>query len=379
MNVNLNLHQRTLVLNRYPILKNETLQAWDAADEYLINHCQTLTLVKKRPIIILNDSFGALATWFAGLGQVVSVTDSYIAQQASLANLRHNQQPEITLLDSLSPLPANAQLVLFKLPKNNRLLSWQLQQLCQALPPDCVVVAAAKAKDIHSSTLKIFEQYLGETSTSLAVKKARLVFCQPNPSLQQALPNPKQWPVSEHGLIISNHANVFSSDSLDIGARLLLQYVPQDPELKEIVDLGCGNGVISIKAAKLNPQAHILSVDESFMAVQSCLENTGLNDLSAHQITAQVNNCLDGFEHSFADLVLCNPPFHQANTITDHIAWQMFTDAKRVLRNGRRLIVIGNRQLGYKAKLKRIFGQVELLGQNHKFVVLAATKTAPVQ
>ncbi|MFO6423048.1 methyltransferase [Motilimonas sp. KMU-193] len=374
MNSSLNLHQRTLVLNRYPVRKNETLQAWDAADEYLINHCQTLELNQERPILVLNDSFGALATWFAGQGPVSSVTDSFIARQASMLNLQQNQQPAVTFLDCLSPLPANVQLVLFKLPKNNRLLIWQLQQLCHALPADCVVVAAAKAKDIHSSTLKLFEQYLGQTTTSLAVKKARLVFCQPDLSLQQALPKPKQWPVPEHDLVISNHANVFSSDSLDIGARLLLQFVPQDPQLQQIIDLGCGNGVIGIKAAKLNPQAHIISVDESYMAAQSCRDNVQLNDLPESQFSVQVNNCLDGFNDSCVDLVMCNPPFHQINTITDHIAWQMFTDAKRVLRSGARLIVIGNRQLGYKAKLKRIFSQVEQLGQNNKFVVLAATK-----
>lgn len=374
MNSSLNLHQRTLVLNRYPVRSNETLQAWDAADEYLINHSETLELCKERPILVLNDSFGALATWFATKAPVVSVTDSYIARQASLANLEQNQQAGVTFSDCLSPLPENAQLVLFKLPKNNRLLIWQLQQLCHALPKDCVVVAAAKAKDIHSSTLKLFEQYLGQTTTSLAVKKARLVFCQPDTSLQQAMPTPKQWDVPEHDLKISNHANVFSSDSLDIGARLLLQYVPQDPALKQVIDLGCGNGVIGIKAAKLNPQAQVTSVDESYMAAQSCRDNVILNGLPESQFTVQVNNCLDGFEAGSADLVLCNPPFHQINTITDHIAWQMFTDAKRVLRSGQRLIVIGNRQLGYKAKLKRLFNQVELLGQNNKFVVLVATK-----
>jgi 16S rRNA (guanine1207-N2)-methyltransferase len=69
---------------------------------------------------------------------------------------------------------------------------------------------------------------------------------------------------------------------------------------------------------------------------------------------------------------MCNPPFHQQQAITDHIAWQMFCDAKRVLTNHGRLLVIGNRHLGYHAKLKRLFGNVSVIASNKKFVILQA-------
>jgi 16S rRNA (guanine1207-N2)-methyltransferase len=44
------------------------------------------------------------------------------------------------------------------------------------------------------------------------------------------------------------------------------------------------------------------------------------------------------------DLILCNPPFHQQNTIGSHIAMRMFKQARQVvLRSGGELWVIGNR------------------------------------
>ncbi|MEI8597704.1 methyltransferase, partial [Vibrio sp. M60_M31a] len=88
------------------------------------------------------------------------------------------------------------------------------------------------------------------------------------------------------------------------------------------------------------------------------------------------NNCLDGFDHDSCSLIMCNPPFHQQQAITDHIAWQMFCDSKQVLNKGGRLLVIGNRHLGYDAKLKRLFGanNVNLVASNNKFVILQATK-----
>ncbi|SMY33351.1 Ribosomal RNA large subunit methyltransferase G [Photobacterium malacitanum] len=374
MKPELTLHQRTLTLTRFPVRKNETLQAWDAADEYLINHCHSMALDPQRPILILNDNFGALSCWFAEQGQVTTVTDSFITQQAIINNLNDNNLPAITIIDCLADLPANPQLVLIKQPKNNRLLSWQLQQLCHLLPADCVVISAGKVKDIHSSTLKLFEKYLGETKTSLAVKKARLIFTSVNKSLAAPMPQPTTWTVPEHDLTITNYANVFSSDSLDIGGRFLLDFIPSKPQYQDIIDLGCGNGVIGIKAARLNPQANVTCVDESFMAAASCRENAQINLTSTDKFDVMVANCLDNFANQSADLVLCNPPFHQNNTITDHIAWQMFCDAQRVLRASGELIIIGNRQLKYHEKLNRIFTKVDTIGNNNKFVVLRATK-----
>jgi 16S rRNA G1207 methylase RsmC len=79
-------------------------------------------------------------------------------------------------------------------------------------------------------------------------------------------------------------------------------------------------------------------------------------------------------EPNSIDLILCNPPFHQQNATTDHIAWQMFRDSHRVLKKGGELRIIGNRQLGYHIKLKRLFGNEKLITSNEKFVTLSAIK-----
>ncbi|RJG38296.1 methyltransferase [Motilimonas pumila] len=374
MNIELCLHQRQLTLQRYPIRNNETLQAWDSADEYLINTLQSQTLDEHASMLLFNDGFGALANWFAPLLQITSVSDSWIAQQACLHNLATNSLAGVSLLSSLDEQPVAPRWVLLKVPKNSRLLAWQLHQICRIAGPDTQVIAAGKVKEIHTSTLQLFEKYLGPTHTSLAVKKSRLIYCQPNKQLQVNMPTLRTWDVPEYQLTLTNHANVFSGESLDIGGRFLLAHIPVEPQLKHIIDLGCGNGVIGIQAAKLNPQAKVTCVDESYMAVASCQLNAKANLSDPKQLQAKVNNCLDNEPADSADLVLCNPPFHQQNAITDHIAWQMFTDSKRTLHAQGRIIVIGNRQLGYGEKLKRIFGNCQTLAKNNKFTIYQAVK-----
>ncbi len=72
--------------------------------------------------------------------------------------------------------------------------------------------------------------------------------------------------------------------------------------------------------------------------------------------------------------ILCNPPFHQQNAITDHIAWQMFTDSRDVLIKSGHLVVVGNRHLDYHIKLKKLFGGAKVLASDKKFVILGTAK-----
>ncbi len=376
MKTELILHERSFELLRFPERNGETLQAWDAGDEYLINHVEEMSLPNGKHILILNDHFGALSCWFSQHHRVTTMSDSFISHKGILTNLERNGCPEISLLKSHDEIPENVDLVLIQLPKSNRYLTWQLAQLRASLASNVQVIAVNKAKEIHSSTLKIFEKYLGSTTTSLAWKKHRLIFSSPDCQPIHAVDPITRWEVEQESITLDNMANVYSGESLDLGARLMLQHIPSDPNYQHIIDLGCGNGVLSVKAARLNPNAKITCVDESYMAVESARRNLKNNLDDDGHIECIANNCLDDFAEQQASLILCNPPFHQQQAITDHIAWQMFCDAKQVLAKGGQLIVIGNRHLGYDGKLTRLFSknQVKVIASNKKFVILQATK-----
>jgi 16S rRNA G1207 methylase RsmC len=75
------------------------------------------------------------------------------------------------------------------------------------------------------------------------------------------------------------------------------------------------------------------------------------------------------------DRVLNNPPFHEDHAIGDATAWRMFSESRDVLKRGGELWVVGNRHLAYHAKLKRLFGNCNLVASNPRFVVLRAFRT----
>ena len=372
----LTLHQRTLHLYRFPKKDKETLQAWDAGDEYIINHMEELNLSANKNVLILNDNFGALSCWFSQNHNVTMMSDSFISHQATRSNLAFNQCNDINLLSTIDEIPSNVDIVLIQLPKNNRHLIWQLNQLRKTLKPEIPVIAVNKVREIHTSTLKLFEKHLGQTKTSLAWKKHRLIFSQANSASSSEYHSYTGWNVPGHDIYLENLPNVYSGESLDLGARFMLEHLPIDKRITHVIDLGCGNGVLAIKMAKLNPGIKLTCVDESFMAIASAKRNLEQNLTEGHEVNLIVNNCLDDLDVKNVDIILCNPPFHQQQTITDHIAWQMFCDAKQILKPDGQLLVIGNRHLGYDGKLNRIFGKrnVSVVASNKKFVILQASK-----
>ncbi len=383
------IDEKQLTLARFPLAQvNRSLQAWDSADEYLLNHIKDQQLIaNNNRVAIFNDAFGALTTHFCSEEalqkklNVYCINDSYISKQGITYNIEQNQvnDENITQLNCLEPLPANIDVILFKIPKTKSLLIEQLIQIKNSVGENTIFIAADRAKEIHSSTLKLFEKYLGTTKTSLAVKKARLVFCQLDQQQKHTSPFPTVWSLPNKALnrdfYVSNHANVYSREKLDIGARYFIENLPNVNANSQVIDLGCGNGVIGLTILSRQPTAQIQFFDESHMALSSAEINikNNLPDL-AEQCQFHLNDCLTNVESNSVDLILCNPPFHQHTATTDHIAWQMFKDSHRVLKKGGELRIIGNRQLAYHIKLKRLFGNEKLIASNDKFVTQAAIK-----
>ena len=377
MQIHFEIPQGRFELKRLPYRKNELLQAWDAADEYLLNYLAT---EDKPPvgaqITILNDSFGALAIGLHTY-KPIAISDSFLSQQATLNNLQRNgiDSNNVRLLDSLSIPNESIDYLLIKVPKTLALLEYQLHRLRPLLKPNSKIIAAGMIKSLPANAWKLLARLIGPTAPSLAVKKARLIFVTYDSEARlPANPFPVRYKLENTEFIICNHANVFSRDSLDIGTRLLLQHLPNDPNYLHIIDLGCGNGVVGLMLADRLPGAKISFVDESFMAVASARENFEQAFAGKRQANFIAGDCLSEFPSESADCIVCNPPFHQQHTIGDHIAWQMFQQAYKVLRKGGELQVIGNRHLNYHQSLKKLFGNWERVASNAKFVIIKALK-----
>jgi 23S rRNA (guanine1835-N2)-methyltransferase len=364
-----------LDLLRQPEQQDEPLQAFDAADEYLLNHLHELGLHADSRVLLLNDSFGALAASLAPHCTVTSGGDSHLGFLALQKNLARNQLPDaaVTFVPASQVPQGPFDWVLIRVPKTLALLEEQLIRLHGQLAPGARVIAAAMLKHLPRAAGDLLERYIGPVQASLAVKKARLLSATPTDKPAVVSPYPSRYTLEQPPLQLLNHANLFCREGLDIGTRAFLPHLPKSLAARRVADLGCGNGVLGIAHALANPQDELTLVDESYMAVQSAAENWRAA-LGERPVTVRAGDGLAEQAAESLDLVLCNPPFHQQQVVGDFLAWRMFTQARAALVTGGELWIVGNRHLGYHGKLKRLFRGVEQVAATPKFVVLRAIR-----
>ncbi|MGU9830248.1 methyltransferase [Pseudomonas sp. LF242] len=364
-----------LDLIRQPEQHNDPLQAFDAADEYLLNYLAEQSLNSATPVLVLNDSFGALAASLEGQVQVTSSGDSFLAALGLEKNLVRNAKA----FDAVAFVPASHvatgpfDRVLIRVPKTLALLEEQLIRLQGQLAPGAEVIAGAMIKHLPRAAGELLERYIGPMHASLAVKKARLLIATVDARPTAVSPYPTRYTLDTPAIELLNHANVFCREGLDIGTRAFLPHLPNNLGSARVADLGCGNGVLAIASALQNPDAQYTLVDESYMAVQSAAENWQAA-LGARAVTLRADDGLAGQAPQSLDVVLCNPPFHQQQVVGDFLAWRMFQQARDALVVGGALYIVGNRHLGYHSKLAKLFRGVEQVAATPKFVILKARK-----
>jgi len=364
-------HQTRLALRRWPRSAADLLQAWDGADRYLLDVVAGeggagLTLV-------LNDQCGALTLSLLTKGQqVVGSGDSYTAWAALQANAADNG---IDLANfhwqwSSEPPALNASQALVRVPKELSLLEWQLASLTAQLPPGSPVWLAGMDKHLPRNLLEVLGRYLDIPTAGLGHYKAR-VFRARIPASVVALPEPAYIEVPPYGWQLRVDAGVFSRQQLDIGARFLLDHIPEGVQ-GTVCDLGCGNGVIGMMALQKNPQISLWSCDESALAISSARHNLQ-RYFPQRSCSFYLGNGLDGLEQTF-DWILLNPPFHRGHAVDDSVARMLFRQAGQRLRKDGVLRVIGNRHLVYEQLLKKYFRRVAVVAQNPKFTIVDAIR-----
>lgn len=367
-------------LQRFPPDHHPSLRAWDAADAYVLDHLAQQAAMEGDPVrvLLVEDGFGALTLALHAFHPTV-IADSFLTHEAIRQNAARHQlaADAFTLHSPLDALDGIYDIVVLKVPKAHSYLEDVLMRLRPHLHEETLVVGAGMARHMHTSTLDAFEHLIGPTRTSLARQKARLIFAEPSTAPVAAEPPaPTTYRLENTPYTIFNHANVFSRNKLDQGTRFLLQHLPQRPAAEVIVDVGCGSGVLALMAAVHHPQATIHAIDASFMATASARATLAHNLPNAvpGRLHCTTGDGLADFTPGTADLILCNPPFHQHHATGQHLALRMFDQAYDAMKTGGELWVIANRHLGYRPYLKRRFHHVRSIAQNRKFTIWQAVK-----
>ena len=327
-------------------------------------------------VVLMHANEPSLAAWaieqVGPQGRVVALHDSHRALQ-TLATVNRLEISDAVYPDPEVHGPADA--VLLEIPKGRDYARACLWAGARVLRPGGQLFLAGPnaggAKPVIKDAAALFGKapilgYRASHRLAVATRPA-----EPAP--------PAGWITEPHHFeiqrpeatySIESTPGVFSWEHLDEGTALLLDHVTFETGAN-VLDVGCGYGIIGLVAAQAGAQVTML--DDNLLAVRCAAASAAANQLAAHCtiLPSDITSAVTGqrFDH-----VISNPPFHKGLDVTTSITARIVRAAHTVLRPGGRLHLVANRFLPYAQMVEDVFGEVHILAEDNRFHVLGAVR-----
>lgn len=162
-------------------------------------------------------------------------------------------------------------------------------------------------------------------------------------------------------------SGVFSKEKLDYGTRFLLETIQLDKLSGDILDVGCGYGVIDIILGK-QVDANFEGIDVNLRAVSLAEKNALENQVK--NVKFFISNCYENVNKKY-NFIITNPPIRAGKKIV----YEIVMDAKNYLKDNGELFIVIRKDQGAKSMLKDLEKQynVKVLDKNKGFFVISCT------
>ena len=354
-------------IRRYPTTKNNSLRAWNAADEYIIKFIVDISLYNKN-VVLYNDRFGFLATVLADYNPLNVIChksqELAIRKNFEINSINGEKSQNINVLRELGK---EVDVAFVKVPKSMELFRLYLQHLSKNITDNSLVVCGFMTKYFTKQMLNIASEYFEDVSQSLAWKKSRLLYLR-KPKKYNEINIINEIALNENQ-VMKQYFGVFSAEKIDPATQFLIDNIQFEDEGKTILDLGAGNGILTKVIADKNPKNEFHLIDDFFLAVESQKLNLVGDSFHFH-----LNDELSDFDNCIFDFVISNPPFHFEHEINIDVSLELFRQVYRCLKNGGEFQLVANQHLNYKTHLVKYFQEVEIIAENQKFVIYLCKK-----
>lgn len=165
----------------------------------------------------------------------------------------------------------------------------------------------------------------------------------------------------------TTYPGVFARGGLDDGTRLLIANLPDMPPRLRVLDFAAGSGVIGRAVRHRQPTADLVLLDADALAIEAARENVE----GAHVVVG--SNLAAAGAKPF-DLIVSNPPLHQGVGENHAVLAHLIAEAPRHLAGGGRLLLVVQRRVPVMPALEAAFGNAQILADDGRYTVAAATR-----
>ena len=163
-------------------------------------------------------------------------------------------------------------------------------------------------------------------------------------------------------------SGVFSKDKIDKGTLVLAENMIIGKN-SNVLDIGCGIGVLGIAAARFFNANAVMS-DVNNRAVMLAKKNAKSNNVKAE---AFQGNLYEKITQNDFDVILSNPP----QTAGKEICFQLIEQSKNYIKNNGSLQLVARHNKGGKTlseKMQEVFGNVKVIAKEAGYWVYLSVK-----
>ena len=306
--------------------------------------------------------------------RVSGLTRDYAVYRRLKPSWERNDRLRLEFTPVVSEINQRFDGVIIFLQKSKPLMDYWLEMLLPLLTEDgCVWLVGENGEGIKSWRKRLKNTFESVKNLDNARHCGLLEGASPQQTKEfdwQKAFTEFEIPVAGRHLTIQSLPGVFSHGRLDVGTEVLLDTFDKMPA-GEVLDFGCGAGVISAALAGLSADNDLTLVDCDALALASS-ERT-LKQLGVKRFKTVASDGLSEVQGTF-DLIVSNPPFHQGVKTHYAVTEQFLAEAARRLNKGGELRIVANSFLRYEPIIVKAFGHCKTMVTRNGFSVYQAIR-----
>lgn len=171
---------------------------------------------------------------------------------------------------------------------------------------------------------------------------------------------------------LNSDNGVFSKERVDFGTNVLLNSLDDKylTDVKTILDVGCGYGIIGVSLSKKYNDKKVTMIDVNPKCIELVKENIKLNDLK--NADCLLSDLYSEVSDKF-DMIISNPPIRAGK----EVVFGVVTGGYNHLNKGGIIVLVIQKKQGapsLKEKMQEVFGNCDVIAKDKGYFILKSER-----